>query len=698
MVSGTRLTPSGPSRRTVLRAAGAGFGLFFVTSFAGRGWVVEASADQLAEVLPGGTLAPADVTKFVSPLLMPPVMPRSSRLSARAGAKVDYYEISLRQFEQQILPEGMPATAVWGYGPESARSARAALSHHAPSFTIEARWGRPVRVRWINELKRANGSFLPHLLPVDPTLHWANPPGGVMHRDHRPHFAQTPGPYRGPVPIVTHVHGSVAVGDESDGNAEAWYLPDADDIPRGYATEGTWYDFFRAKAARRFGVRWAPGEAIFQYPNDQRACTLWYHDHTLGMTRLNVYAGPAGFFLIRGGPEGDSAVLDGRTGRSARLPGPAPKENDGIASHKRYREIPLAIQDRSFNSDGSLFYPDSRQFFDGISGPYVPHSDLPPIWNPEFFGNTIMVNGRTWPYLTVEQRRYRLRLLNGCNSRFLIVDFSNIPSVDVWQIGNEGGFLSAPVHVTGHGNRILLAPAERADLIVDFTRVPVGHHVLTNVGPDEPFGGGEPDKDFDTADPATTGQILQFRVVPATGVDRSTPPQHLVLPEVARLTGGSARRLVLAEQMSSSFADAPIAARLGTVDAHGKWEALPWEATPTETPTPGEAEVWELNNTTADAHPIHLHDTAFQVVDRQQLQIDETARTVRPVGVPRAPEPAESGFKDTVVAYPGEVTRLRMVFHERGRFVWHCHILEHEDNEMMRPLQVGPPQHGQPEA
>ncbi|HEX5510647.1 MAG TPA: hypothetical protein VFX41_02955, partial [Actinomycetales bacterium] len=119
MVSGTHLTPSGPSRRTVLRAAGAGFGLFFVTSFAGRGYVVEASAEQLAEVLPGGTLAPTDVTKFVSPLLVPPVMPRSGRLSARAGAKVDYYEISLRQFEQQILPEGMPATAVWGYGPES---------------------------------------------------------------------------------------------------------------------------------------------------------------------------------------------------------------------------------------------------------------------------------------------------------------------------------------------------------------------------------------------------------------------------------------------------------------------------------------------------------------------------------------------------------------------------------------------------
>ena len=146
----------------------------------------------------------------------------------------------------------------------------------------------------------------------------------------------------------------------------------------------------------------------------------------------------------------------------------------------------------------------------------------------------IMVNGNTWPFQTVEQRRYRFRFLNGCDSRFLILDFSLIPGVDVWQIGNEGGFLAAPVSVTAADNRLLMAPAERADVIVDFTNVPEGNHVLGNVGPDEPFGGGVPGIDFPVADPSTTGQIMQFRVVPAVAPDPTTPPQFLVLPPISR--------------------------------------------------------------------------------------------------------------------------------------------------------------------
>jgi spore coat protein A len=270
----------------------------------------------------------------------------------------------------------------------------------------------------------------------------------------------TPGRYTGPVPIVTHVHGAVGVSDDSDGYAEAWYLPAARDIPAGFATTGTWYDFFAAKAAGAYGVAWGPGFATFQYPNENRASTIWYHDHALGMTRLNVYAGPAGFYLVRGGPA--DIVLDSRKGRNAILPGPAPRENDTFPSPKPYREIPIAIQDRSFNSDGSLFYPDTRQYFDGIVHNYIPDGDFSPIWNPEFFANTIMVNGNTWPFVTVERRRYRFRFLNGCQSRFLILDFGRIPGVSVWQIGNEGGFLAAPVNLTAdHGNRLLMGPAER---------------------------------------------------------------------------------------------------------------------------------------------------------------------------------------------------------------------------------------------
>ena len=303
------------SRRDFLRIGGIGVGMVFIGRVGGELFQVPVAAAQI----PGGSLDPATVPKYVTEMLIPPVMPRAATITAPGGKPVDYYEISMRQLSgpsgspdaaQQILPAGFPATTVWGYGGKSAQSNRGLLLHHAPSLTIEAQYNRPVRVKWINELVDGNGAFLPHLLPVDPTLHWTNPPGGTTGRDARPEFNATPGPYTGPVPIVTHAHGAVGVGDESDGYAEAWYLPAANNIPAGFAAEGTWYDFFKAKAAARFGATWGPGFAVFQYPNVGRAATTWYHDHALGMTRLNVYAGPAGFFIIRGGPHGDGAVRD----------------------------------------------------------------------------------------------------------------------------------------------------------------------------------------------------------------------------------------------------------------------------------------------------------------------------------------------------------------------------------------------------
>jgi FtsP/CotA-like multicopper oxidase with cupredoxin domain len=650
-----------------------------------------------AASIPGGTLDPGAVNKFVTPLLIPPVMPMSTRLMQPGGKNVDYYEISVKQFQQQILPAGLPATTVWGYGAVSAVRG-GLLLHHAPSLTIEAQYDRPVRIKWINDLKDAAGNYRPHLLPVDQTLHWANPPGGTDRRDTRPTFGTTPERYTGPVPIVTHVHGAVGVGDESDGYAEAWYLPAAGNIPSGYATQGTWYDFFKNKAAAKFGVNWGLGFATFQYPNLGRAAQDWYHDHTLGMTRLNVYAGPAGFYLLRGGPQGDDAVKDRRTGAIAVLPGPAPNANDKFPSNKSYYEIPIAVQDRSFNADGSLFYPDSRAFFDGIIGPYVPHTDISPTWNPEFFGNMIMVNGTTWPFLTVEARRYRLRFLNGCQSRFLILDFGSVPGVEVWQIANDGGFLAAPVNLTAaHQNRVLMSPAERADLIVDFTSVPLGTYVLGNLGPDEPYGGGAPGSDFSASDPATTGQILQFRIVPSVAADLTTPPQFLTLPPVAQLPAATVtRKLALIEEMSMYFEDAPAEARLGTVSAGGELTPLKWVDAVTENPSVGAVEIWELYNTTGDAHPIHVHEVKFQVLNRQPITVDETARTVIVNGPVRGAEPWESGFKDTMISYPGEVTRIRAQFVNPGQYVWHCHIVEHEDNEMMRPYRIGPLQPGEP--
>jgi FtsP/CotA-like multicopper oxidase with cupredoxin domain len=653
--------------------------------------------------IPGGSLDPTTVPKFQTPLLIPPVMPKAGQIVQRGGKNIDYYEISMKQFPQQILPPGLPATTVWGYGAVSSDSKRGLLLHNAPSLTIEAKWNRPVRVKWINGLLDANGNYLPHLLPVDPTLHWANPPGGTAGRDTRPTFTSTPGPYAGPVPIVTHVHGAVGVGDESDGYAEAWYLPAATNIPTGFATEGTWYTFFAGKAAMQFGVTWGPGFAIFQYPNANRASTIWYHDHALGMTRLNVYAGPAGFYIVRGGPDSDDAVLDSRLGTPALLPGPAPKENDQFPPNKTYYEIPMAIQDRSFNADGSLFYPDTREFFDDIEGPYVPNTDISPIWNPEFFGNMMMVNGNTWPFQIVEQVRYRFRFLNGCQSRFLILDFSSIPGVEVWQIGSEGGFLAAPVNLTAnHDNRLLMGLAERADVIADFTNVPVGNYILGNVGPDEPFP--DLDADFEVADPDTTGQVMQFRVVPAVAPDLTTPPRFLQLPAITPLPPETVTRpLALLEEMSAFFEDAPAEALLGTVafagNGTGAWTKRLWMDPVTENPAVGATEVWELYNATGDAHPIHIHEIVFEVVNRQEIVVDEDSEQVQvvPGSVPTPPEPWENGFKDTVIAYPAQVTRVRAQFNTPGQFVWHCHIVEHEDNEMMRPYRIGPVQPGQPD-
>ena len=688
-------------RQFLIGSAAAGTSLFLV-SFAGGTRIVRAVP------ISNGPLEPGEIDKFMSPLLIPPVMPRAGVIKAKGGKPIDYYEISMRQFEQQILPAGMPATPVWGYGAISSDSNRGLLLHNAPSLTIEAQWKRPVRVKWINELVDASGNYRPHLLPVDPTLHWANPPGGAAGRDTRPSFSQTPGRYTGPVPMVTHVHGAVGVGDESDGYAEAWYLPAANNIPNGFATNGTWYDFFAGKAQAGYGETWGPGFATFQYPNANRASTIWYHDHTLGMTRLNVYAGPAGFYLVRGGPH--DIVLDTRDGGPAVLPGPAPKANDRFPPNKTYYEIPIAIQDRAFNDDGSLFYPDTRTYFDGLVGPFIPDGGaegFSPIWNPEYFGNTIMVNGKTWPFQVVEQRRYRFRFLNGCQSRFLILDFNEIPGVEVWQIGNEGGFLAAPVAITAnHDNRLLMGLAERADVIVDFTNVPIGNHVLGNLGPDEPFGGGEPGFDFPIADPDSTGLVMQFRVVAAATADPTTPPQFLRLPAITPLPApvrtrplGLIEKAGTGEDHEGQEVEGPIEAVLGTIEAGLPVEHL-WMDPVTENPGVGDTEVWELYNTTADAHPMHVHEVTFEVVDREGLMMDENGEDpelpLRTNGSVTPPEPWETGFKDTVIAYPGQVTRIKATFPTPGQYVWHCHIVEHEDNEMMRPYRIGPEQPGQP--
>jgi spore coat protein A len=631
--------------------------------------------------IPGGTLGPGDVVKYALPLIKPPAMP----LSKGSNKNKDKYKIAVREFTQRILSPPHPMTKVWSYGSiDSPGTVAQGGTFNYPAFTIEASWMKDTQVLWMNELvDPATGNFLPHLLPVDQTLHWANPPGGLAGRDTRPTFTSTPGPYTGPVPIVTHVHGA-HTSEDSDGYAEAWWLPNANNIPAGYATTGTFFDYFMNKYAHD----WPPGTASFKYMNDQPATTLWYHDHTLGMTRLNVYAGPAGYWLIRGGPN------DMDLGYTA--PGVG---DDPLGE---YTEIPIVIQDRSFNADGSLFYPDNRAFFEGLAPgqlqiPFIGAeacdgllSDVSPIWNPEFFGNMMVVNGFTWPYLEVEQRRYRFRFLNGCNSRFLILKTDN--DMPFHQIGADQGFLPATVQQS----ELLMGPAERADVIMDFTNVPVGTEIiLQNVGPDEPFGGGIPGVDFDPADPDSTGQVMQFRVKAATSPDTSILPTTLPaaqMPGPADLT----RAVSLNEEESASVRVSedngnivldcatgevfgPTAALLGTLNLDGAGVPLLWSDLITENPALGTTEMWEIHNFTVDAHPIHIHQVHFEVVNR-----DDGAGNVR------GPEAGETGYKDTVIAYPGEITRVKALYDLPGFYVWHCHIVEHEDNEMMRPFHVGP--------
>ncbi|GII81494.1 multicopper oxidase [Sphaerisporangium rufum] len=606
-----------------------------------------------------GRLDPRDIRKYAAPLPVPPVMPAASP----PDGPDTHYVIEVRPVRRQVLPPGAPATAVWAYGPAGDPGA-----FGWPGRTIEAVAGRPVRVTWVNGLTGRDGRPLPHLFAVDPTVHWADPP----RRGHR--AGHTPAAYRGPVPIVTHLHGG-RNAEESDGHPEAWYLPAARDIPAGYATEGPAYSGFRALFRDATGAGWPRGAAVAEYGNRQAPATLWYHDHVLGMTRLNVYAGLAGFYLIRGGP----ADLDPGV-----LPGPAPRAGD--PPDAPVREIPIVVQDRSFNADGSLYYPANRAAAaDGFAGPYLPHGQVHPIWVPEFFGDAMTANGRTWPVLAVEPRRYRLRLLNGCNARFLILKIASDPLarrpaaavLPLWQIGADAGFLPAPVRLEG----LLLAPAERADVIVDFTGIRPGTELyLINEGPDGPFQrtAGTP-----PADPRTTGQVLKFVFRPLAGPDASVPPGDLSLPSPGPLGAAtSTRRVALLESTATGGPGKGlvVAALLGTAGGATPAGGTPlrWADPATERPATGTTEIWEIHNTTMDAHPIHLHEVHLRVVDRG-----------RPGGPVRPAEPGERGAKDTVIAYPGEVTRISATFDRAGRFVWHCHILEHEDNEMMRPLHIG---------
>jgi spore coat protein A len=415
------------------------------------------------------------------------------------------------------------------------------------------------------------------------------------------------------VRAVPHLHGARSAS-ESDGLPENWFEP--------------------GKSVR------------YHYTNNQQAATLWYHDQALGIARLNVYAGLSGFFLLRDEEEHRMDLPSGDY------------------------EIPLLLQDRALDDKGQLAY--SPTFNDGQKAPLR-------TWGPEIFGNLPVVNGAIYPYLQVEPRRYRLRLVNAANSRFFNLFFNlakrptDIPSIVAFhQIGADGGLLPSPVVL----NKLLLAPAERADLIVDFSGLE-GKIVTLSNGAPAPFPGWGLIGSHHLALP----ELMQFRVtLPASGkrVSFSLPPTR-ICPKMDETASIATRDFILSERMDAQGRS------LGEL-INGKVYGDPV----TEVVKMGSTEEWRFVNTTEYAHPMYLHLAQFQI--RQRCGFDPVALhdgTLVFVGVPRLPAANEAGWKDTAVVSPREVLTILVRFEGyTGRYVFQSTLLEHEDKEMMRPFEV----------
>jgi spore coat protein A, manganese oxidase len=427
----------------------------------------------------------------------------------------------------------------------------------SPGPTFETRSGQGLLVEWVNELPEA------HFLPVDHSIHGAE--------------ADKP-----EVRTVVHLHGGKAP-PESDGYPENWFV--------------------KGKSA------------VCHYPNHQDAAMLWYHDHALGINRLNVFAGLLGVFLVRDEFE------------------------DALELPRGKYEIPLVFYDRIFDLQSQLNYP--------VSG------DEKKPWTPEVFGDATLINGKLFPYLEVEPRKYRFRAVNGANARFFHLSMSN--GQVFHQIGTDQGLLPAPIRL----ERVSLAPGERADVVVDFSGASGSNVVLKN----------------------DISPVMQFRVAANGARDTSMLPQSLrPVPKIAESAAVKTRMLTLVEV--DDLVQRPMTMLLN--NAH-------WSMPVTENPVLDSTEIWSLANTTDDAHPIHLHLVRFQILDRRSFDVAAywSTGTMKYTGPVIPPEPSEAGWKDTVRADPGMVTRIITKFEGfPGRYVWHCHILEHEDNEMMRPFDV----------
>jgi spore coat protein A len=426
-----------------------------------------------------------------------------------------------------------------------------------PGPTFDVRSGQEILVEWANELPDK------HFLPIDHNL------GGA-------------GADQPEVRTVVHLHGGKA-RPESDGYPEDWIVPGK--------------------------------SALYHYPNQQDPAMLWYHDHAMGINRLNIFAGLMGVYIVRDDAEDALQLPNGKY------------------------EIPLVISDRFFTPQGQLFYPVS----DKTNAP----------WVPEVFGDAILVNGKIFPYLDVAPRKYRLRVLNGSNARFYHLSFANGATFS--QIGTDQGLLPAPVYLKA----LMIAPGERVDLVVDFS----GHRGEEIILNNDAF------------------VVMQFRVSSDKVNDVSALPAALrPMPKTPESQAVKTRLLSL-DQYVNRVAEPVLMLLNGTY----------WHQPITETPVLNSTEIWTLINPTDDSHPIHLHLVRFQILDRRRFETSTymSKRELKFTGEPVPPDPSEAGWKDTVRAEPGMATRIIVHFEGyAGRYVWHCHILEHEDNEMMRPYQV----------
>ena len=633
--------------------------------------------------------------------------------NTRACPGADFYRIIMGQHRELLHPDLPGPTKLWGY---------ADGTNTLPNFkylggVIAAKRNRPVRIQYLNLLPNK------HILPVDKTIMGAEP---GQHENR----------------TVPHLHGGL-VPWTSDGGPFAWFTPLAS-------------PFF----PKTHGVDWQPGD--YSYPNEQSARLMWYHDHALGITRLNAYAGLASAYLLTDDVE--SGLVN-----SAVIPS---------------RQVPLVIQDKTFKrvadqwgAPGDLWYPSvyekdsqlppgsGRWAYgpDELSPAVIPNGVLPvPSCVPEFFADTSLVNGACYPYLKVEPRRYRFRVLNGCQARFLNLqlyyadsatgkeaDLTN-PGPAFIQIGTEGGFLPKPVVLndppmeidfdsTGNANSytLLMAPGERADIIIDFSSCPVGANLILYSDAPSPFPMGDSRNDYFTGDPdqstvggapstapgygPNTRTLMQFRMVPLSGSpDPYNFAETLSLLNTALPIAYAASQppdlspsglTPLGKTLNEDFDDyGRLLQTVGTTTQNGtNNQGLPtwgraYTDPATETPHNHETQVWHVFNLTGDTHPIHWHLVNVQILARHQF--DAVTPDFNPANFgPEMPvDDNEKGWKETVRANPGEVLTVIMKFDAPApppwhkmkisprtggyEYVWHCHILEHEEHDMMRPLVV----------